>query len=95
MEVLLFAVVVGIISEVLWHNFSRAGKKQLTKYDKEHSTVTVLGTDELVSKLNESKGLGICDIKPDTNKVEFNCNIMGVVDKFLLDVLEVKFLWQK
>ena len=29
------------------------------------------------------------------NKLEFNCNLTGVVDKMLLDILEVKFLCQK
>ena len=29
------------------------------------------------------------------SKLEFNCNINGVVDQMLLDILEVKFLWQK
>ena len=29
------------------------------------------------------------------NKLEFNCNITGVIDKLLLDILEVKFLCQK
>lgn len=52
---------------------------------------------ELLSKIYSNKMIEIishklCDIK---SKIEFNCNIMGVVDKFLLDVLEVKFLWQK
>ena len=28
-------------------------------------------------------------------KLSFNCNITGIVDKFLLDILEVKFLCQK
>ena len=28
-------------------------------------------------------------------KLSFNCNISGIVDKFLLDILEVKFLCQK
>lgn len=29
------------------------------------------------------------------NKLEFNCNINGIVDKMLLDILEVRFLCQK
>ena len=29
------------------------------------------------------------------NKMEFNCNIVGAIDKLLLDILEVKFLCQK
>ena len=34
----------------------------------------------------------LCEIY---NKLEFNCNLTGVVDKMLLDILEVKFLCQK
>lgn len=34
----------------------------------------------------------LCEIY---NKLDFNCNIVGVVDKMLLDILEVKFLCQK
>lgn len=29
------------------------------------------------------------------NKLDFNCNLVGVVDQMLLDILEVKFLCQK
>lgn len=29
------------------------------------------------------------------NKLNFNCNLTGIVDQMLLDILEVKFLWQK
>jgi len=29
------------------------------------------------------------------NKLDFNCNLTGVIDQMLLDILEVKFLWQK
>jgi DNA polymerase-3 subunit delta' len=39
---------------------------------------------KISSKINEIYG-----------KLSFNCNINGVVDKFLLDILEVKFLCQK
>lgn len=34
----------------------------------------------------------LCEIY---NKMEFNCNLNGVVDQMLLDILEVKFLCQK
>lgn len=34
----------------------------------------------------------LCEIH---NKLEFNCNLVGVVDQMLLDILEVKFLCQK
>lgn len=34
----------------------------------------------------------LCEIH---NKLEFNCNINGIVDKMLLDILEVRFLCQK
>ena len=39
---------------------------------------------KITSKINEIYG-----------KLSFNCNINGIVDKFLLDILEVKFLCQK
>ena len=29
------------------------------------------------------------------NKLNFNCNMTAIVDQMLLDILEVKFLWQK
>ena len=28
-------------------------------------------------------------------KLDFNCNMIGIVDQMLLDMLEVKYLWQK
>ena len=34
----------------------------------------------------------LCEIY---NKLEFNCNLTGIVDQMLLDILEVKFLCQK
>jgi len=34
----------------------------------------------------------LCEIY---NKLDFNCNLVGVVDQMLLDILEVKFLCQK
>ena len=41
-------------------------------------------TDKIISKLSEIP-----------NKLSFNCNMTGVVDHMLLDILEVKFLCQK
>lgn len=33
----------------------------------------------------------VCDIN---NKIDFNCNMTGLIDKLLLDILEVKFICQ-
>ncbi len=73
MEALLIAIVLGIIGELLWFKFSRAGQKQFTKYDKEHSNITVLNTEEVVSKLNQVSNLGISDIRSEENQVSFAC----------------------
>ena len=43
-----------------------------------------VAVEKIVTKLNEIYA-----------KLEFNCNINGVVDQMLLDILEVKFLCQK
>lgn len=70
---ILFAIVLGIASEVLWFNFFRKGSKQFSKYDKDHSTVTVTNADEVVSKLKKNVNLGISGIQSEENQVNFLC----------------------
>lgn len=71
--------------------------------------ISVVDNESLVnfkSYINKLKELSkiytkqaICQIASKVtevyNKLAFNCNINGVVDKLLLDILEVKFLCQK
>ena len=73
MAFLLFAIVLSIVSELLWFLFYRNGKKQFKKYDKEHSNVTVVDTEEVISKLNKASSLDISNIKSELNQVHFVC----------------------
>jgi len=53
----------------------------------------IINLSNLYNKLMIEKIVNkVCDIY---NKMEFNCNITGQIDKLLLDILEVKFLCQK
>ena len=45
-------------------------------------------TREMIAKIIEK-------LKDIPCKMDFNCNMTGIVDQMLLDILEVKFLWQK
>lgn len=69
----LFAIVLGIVSELLWLIFYREGKKHFTKYDKENSKVVVLNTEEVVSKLEKNSNLVIENIVSEQNQVSFTC----------------------
>ena len=73
MGFLLFAIVLGIVGELLWFKFYRDGKKNFTKYNKENSKVVVLNTEELVSKLEKNSNLGINNIVSEQNQVRFMC----------------------
>ena len=70
---ILFSIVLGIVSEVLWFNFFRKGSKQFSKYDKDHSTVTVINAEEVVAKLKKNVNLGISDIQSEENQINFLC----------------------
>ena len=65
--------------EFCYHTF---GTKQLFDFDVQNNNQTDSFT---------------CDLTPQEiyKKLEFNCNLVGVVDQMLLDILEVKFLCQK
>ena len=41
MGVLLFAVILGVVGELLWFKFYRTSQNQFTKYDKEHAILTM------------------------------------------------------
>ena len=71
MGVLLFAVILGVVGELLWFKFYRTSQNQFTKYDKEHSTVAILDAAEIVTTLNKHASLGISDIKLEENQVSF------------------------
>lgn len=57
-------------------------------YTKHYEILSKMYTNEMLEKIIKL----ICLI---INKLQFNCNLTGVIDKFLLDFLEVKFLCQK
>ena len=57
-------------------------------YKDYYEVLSKIYTNEMIEKIIKK----ICLI---ANKMEFNCNLTGVIDKFLLDVLEVKFLCQR
>ena len=73
MEFLLFAIVLGVISELLWFKFYRDSKNNFTKYDKENSKVVVLNTGDVVSKLKKISNLGINNIISEQNQIHFIC----------------------
>lgn len=52
---------------------------------------------EILSKMYTAKMIEIIVLKINeiNVKMEFNCNMTAIVDKLLLDILEVRFLWQK
>lgn len=68
--------------------YSHGGKVNFEHKKNSYDVLTKVYSSEMINKIVSK----LCLIK---NKTEFNCNITGVIDKFLLDVLEVKFLWQK
>lgn len=74
MGLLFLALVLALVGELLWFKFYRNGKKEFNMYDKEHSNVTVLNEEELVSKLNKISNLGISNITSEFNQVSFVCN---------------------
>jgi DNA polymerase-3 subunit delta' len=57
-------------------------------YTNNYEILSKIYTSDMIEKIMKN----ICLI---ANKMEFNCNLTGVIDKFLLDVLEVKFLCQR
>ena len=69
----LFVVVLGIASGILWSKFTRKGTAQFSKYDKDHSTITVLNTDEVISKLSKISTINISNIQSQENRVDFLC----------------------
>lgn len=68
--------------------FNNGGELSFSSYKKYYEKLSTIYTNEMIEKIIKK----ICLIM---NKLEFNCNLTGVIDKFLLDVLEVKFLCQK
>ena len=73
MGLLLFAIILGIIGEICWFKFNRDSLKHFSKYDKEHSNITVASVDEIASKLNQNSSLGISNIVSEQNSVSFTC----------------------
>ena len=71
MGLILLAIALGIISELFWFLFYRNGKKNFTKYDKEHSKVAVSNVEEIISKLNQKQNLGISNIVSEVNQISF------------------------
>ena len=69
----LFVVALGIASGILWSKFTRKGTAQFSKYDKDHSTITVLNTDEVISKLSKISTINISNIQSKENRVDFLC----------------------
>lgn len=69
----LFAIILGIICELLWFKFYRDGKKQFIKYDKDHSTVVAQDSEEVISRLNKISHLRISDVSAELNQVKFVC----------------------
>jgi hypothetical protein len=56
----------------------------------------VNGYQILSDSFNKTMIVKIIDkITQIPNKINFNCNMTAIVDQMLLDILEVKFLWQK
>ena len=70
---ILFAIILGIVSEVLWFNFFRKGSKQFSKYDKDHSSIIVTNADDIVSKLKRNVNLEISGIQSEENQINFLC----------------------
>lgn len=70
---ILFAIILGIASEVLWFSFFRKGSKQFSKYDKDHSSVIVSNADDIVSKLKKNVNLEISGIQSEENQINFLC----------------------
>ena len=73
MGFLLFAIVLAVVGELLWFKFYRDGKKNFTKYDKEHSNIIVLNQEDVVSKLIKKSNLGIGNIVSEQNQIRFIC----------------------
>jgi len=53
----------------------------------DYAILSKLYNRKMISKIIERISLIPC-------KLDFNCNLTGVVDQMLLDILEVKYLWQ-
>lgn len=68
--------------------FRNGGELSFKNATKNYASLGAIYNNEMIEKISKK----ICLI---VNKMEFNCNINSVVDKFLLDILEVKFLCQK
>ena len=68
--------------------FKNKGNLAFKGYVKYYEVLAKMYSNEMLEKIMKK----VCEIN---NKLEFNCNLTGVIDKFLLDILEVKFLCQK
>lgn len=68
--------------------FKNHGEVSFTSFRQNYEILSKIYSNTMLEKIMKK----ICLI---LNKLEFNCNLTGVVDKFLLDILEVKFLCQK
>lgn len=68
--------------------FGRGGNIYFQNFAKNYEMISRVYTLEMIEKIS----LKINEINV---KMEFNCNMTAVVDKLLLDILEVKFLCQK
>jgi len=75
-----------IIRDILVYR--NKGEVVFKSYKEYYETLSKIYSGKMIDIISEK----LCEIK---GKLEFNCNIVGVIDKFLLDLLEVKYLWQK
>lgn len=79
-------VLISVLRDVaIWGVGDNIYFKNFNKqYEILHNMYTSQMIDIIVHKVNEIN-----------LKMEFNCNMTAVIDKLLLDILEVRFLWQK
>ena len=70
---LFLAIVLALVSGLLWLKFRHDAKKNFLMYDKEHSDIFVNNVEEFVSKLNQKLSFGISNIVSESNRVCFMC----------------------
>ncbi len=68
--------------------YGKADGIYFKNFEKQYSVLSKMYSTQMIEKI-------VLKINEINLKLEFNCNMTAVIDKLLLDILEVRFLWQK
>ena len=68
--------------------FGKGGNIYFQNFQKEYEALSKIYNSKMTEKITKN-------INQVYEKIEANCNMTAVIDQLLLNILEVKFLWQK